>query len=75
MGYLRVGVSRQARQPGVDSALEQYKPETTLREMLAVGAARREAAVPHTRQVHYPDALSGRCIGQRTSRIAFGDNA
>ena len=30
----------------VDSAWEQEKLEATLREMLAVGAARREAAVP-----------------------------
>ena len=31
---------------GADSAWEQEKLEATLREMLAVGAARREAAVP-----------------------------
>jgi len=31
---------------GVDNAWEQEKLEAALREMLAVGAARREAAVP-----------------------------
>jgi hypothetical protein len=56
----------------VDNAWEQEKPEATLREMLAVGAAREAShtAYPDAKRVegsgaYHPDVLAGRIIGRR----------
>jgi hypothetical protein len=66
---------------GVDSVWEQEQLEATLHEMLAVGAARREAAVPSVQCITlalgpcqgYPGDLAGRFVGRRARPRLSGE--